>query len=82
MAAGPVEATGFGAVGISPQRLESWMRITGYALSPGQAETILEASREYAAQLSSKDPAPPWAEGIDKIKASNAIKAALRFGKR
>jgi hypothetical protein len=82
MGCGPVEGTGFGPTGISPQRLESWMRITGYALSPWQAETILDASRAYADELAAKNPAPPWSQGIDKVKASQAIKAALRMGTR
>lgn len=82
IASGPVEQTGFGAVGISPQRLESWMRITGYALSPWQAETVLDASRAYADELSGERPSPPWVDGLDSIKAAQAIKAALRLGMR
>lgn len=79
--AGPVESTGFGPVGISPQRLESWMRVTGYTLSPWQAETVLDASRAYAAVLGEKAGAAPWAGEIDKVKASEAIRAAFRAGR-
>lgn len=80
ISAGPVEQTGFGAVGISPQRLESWCRLTGYALSPWQAETVLDASQAYASMLGDDKAAQPWAEGMDKVKASASIKAALRMG--
>ena len=58
------------------------MRITGYTLSPWQAETVLEASRAYADELSGERPSPPWADGLDSIKAAQAIKAALRSGMR
>lgn len=78
LSAGPVEFTGFGVVGISPQRLESWARITANVISPWQAETILEASAQYAAQMMDKKAPAPWAEGIDKVLTSRAIRAAFR----
>lgn len=79
MSAGPVESTGFGPVGISPQRLESWVRLTGYTLSPWQAETVLRASHAYASQHASDVKSAPWSgEDTDKAAASRMIRAALR----
>jgi hypothetical protein len=82
VSAGPVENHGWGPVSISPQRLESWSRLTGYSLSPWQAETLLDASRAYAAILNDKKAAAPWSAEVDKVKASNAVKAALRASRQ
>lgn len=78
LSVGPFENTGMTAVEISPQRLESWMRLTGYELSPWQAETILEASKAYARYINDKKIPAPWTGAVDTVKASAAIKSAFR----
>lgn len=78
LGAGPVEFSGFGTHGISPQRLESWLRLTGYVMTPWQAETVLEASTAYAVQMLDKKAPAPWSTGVDKIKSAAAIRQAFR----
>ncbi|WRH62034.1 MAG: hypothetical protein RSE12_16930 [Fuscovulum sp.] len=74
LSAGPVEQTGFGAVGISPQRLESWCRLTGWPVNPWQAEVVLEMSSAYAAQVSDDKAPAPWQREIeDKAALGDAI---------
>jgi hypothetical protein len=82
LGAGPIENTGFGAISISPQRLEAWMRITGFALSPWQAEVIMRASKAYANQMHSDANAAPWSAEGGKADAARLIKSALRSGRQ
>lgn len=54
--------------------------MTGYVLTPWQAETVLEASKQYNLQFSNKKASAPWGGfGVDKNKAASAIKQALRI---
>lgn len=56
--------------------------MTGYVLTPWQAETVLEASKQYNLQFSDKKAPIPWAGfDIDKNKASSAIRQALRLAR-
>ena len=82
LSAGPVENTGFGAIAISPQRLEAWKRLTGFALSPWQAEAIMRASKAYANQMHSEAKSAPWSAGDGKADAARLIKSALRSGRQ
>lgn len=81
MQAGPAEPTAYGVTGISPQRLESWSRITGNPLTPWEAETVLEMSQAYAVAVSDDKAPMPWGDGLDQAKAAQSIKAALRMGR-
>ena len=80
--AGPVETNGMGVVEISPQRLESWMRITGQDLTPWQAETVLAMSRGYAAIYGDEKAPAPYASEQTKYAMSMAMKAAARAGRK
>lgn len=75
LGAGPVEYIGMGdAVGISPQRLESWCRLTAWPLTPWEAETVLDMSKAYAnARNDEKAPMPWQPETVDKAALGSAI---------
>jgi len=77
-ACGPIESNGMGAVGISPQRLESWMRLTGYELNCWQAETILEMSRAYATIFGDEKARMPWRDKETELAFTKKMKAAFR----
>ena len=76
--AGPIESNGMGASAISPQRLESWCRLTGYDLTAWQAETVLAMSQGYATVFGDEKAHPPWHGDEVALSASKRIQAAIR----
>ena len=75
---GPVESNGMGAVAISPQRLESWCRLTAYTLTPWQAETVLDMSGAYASVFTDEKAPMPWQGDDAKFALSMAMKARAK----
>lgn len=79
--AGPIASNGMGAVGISWRELLAWRDMSGYGITEWGGETIHQASKAYAAEVSDSrgKPTPsPWREvRQDPLEVMNQIKRGM-----
>ena len=67
---------------ITATELRNWCDLVAVPLTPWQAETILAASRAYADQARDEQATAPWQVVADKLRLAEAIKGALRKGRK